>query len=91
MHLLFWNILSQQKRCPVDLWRWNRLVGLVVVGGESPMVKAVGVLLGILQTLREAMLVKEPVLWGLVKPRRGHCQTTTATPSPATGRGHWVG
>jgi len=40
-------MLSQRERCPVDSRRWNKLVGLVVVGVESPMVKAVGVLLGI--------------------------------------------
>lgn len=75
----------------MDSWRWNKLVGLVVVGGESPVAKAVSVLLGILQSLEEAVLVNEPVFWCLVKPRQGHCQTTTVTPSSATGWGHWGG
>lgn len=43
MHLLFRKMLSQQERCCVDLWCWDKLVGLVVVGVESPMVEAVGV------------------------------------------------
>lgn len=43
LHLLFRKMLSQQERCCVDLWCWDKLVGLVVVGVESPMVEAVGV------------------------------------------------
>lgn len=42
LHSLFRKMLSQQKWCHVDSWRWNKLVGLVVVGVESPVVKVAG-------------------------------------------------
>lgn len=41
--LLFRKMLSQREWCRVDSRCWDKLVGLVVVGVESPMVEAVGV------------------------------------------------
>lgn len=93
-HSLFRKMLSQQKRCGVGSRRWNKLVGLVVVGVESPMVEGGGCSrrrLTSCKTLGEVTPAKEHAFWGnttdLVKSGRGLCKDAAVTPSPVTGWG----